>query len=124
MQKIIIIAMWLLLFTVSTAIGQSSNDLNYHYHNNFGQLHNNNYRAAVSVSFDYKDVKLLREEYYTNGKLDRIAGPAVVYSSVEYTFGNRSLPIDWWSAKAYHKEWWLDGKKYTESEYNDELRKY
>jgi len=123
MKKLLIVAILLLVF-ICPLNAQSTNDLNYRSYNGLGQLHNKWMAGpAVVISFDYGGVKLIREEYYTNGKLDRIGAPAVVYSSVRYTFGNKSLPIYWRGAKTYYQEWWLNGKRYTKTEYNKQLYK-
>ena len=125
MKKLFVgILMVCLLVGVSGVINvHASNDLNNYYYNIFDQLHNERMGGpAVAISFSYKNVKLIREEYYTNGKLDRIGGPAVVYSSVGYTFNNKSLPIYWWDTKKYYQEWWLDGVRYTKTEYDKKLK--
>jgi len=126
MKKLFVgILMVMVMVGVNGAINvHASNDLNNYYYNFFNQLHNNWMTGpAVAISFDYKNVKLIREEYYTNGKLNRIGAPAVVYSSVGYTFNNKSLPIYWRGAKDYYQEWWLDGERYTKTEYDKQLHK-
>ena len=67
------------------------------------------------------------KEWYQNGKLHRLDGPAIEYSD-GYTYWYQNGKRHRLDGPAYeradgYKEWWVDGTKYSEKDFNQFIEK-